>query len=506
MAEKPGLSRLRQVWANMTPSQRTVVGGTVVALVIAVVVGSMLASRAGYAVLYSGLAPEEAGRIVEKLEAKKTPYKLTAGGTTIMIPGRHVYSSRIELASEGLPRSGTVGFEIFDKTVFGMTDFLQKVNYRRALEGELAKTIGGLEEVEGVRVHITVPERALFKDDEQQATASVVMKVNPARSLTARQIEGIKYLVASSVEGLNPDRVSILDSRGTLLSKGFPDQEGGASDGLELKKTVETYLEGKAQTLLDGVLGPGKAVVRVAAVLNLESIEREAETYDPESMVIRSEERSLASGGADNANNESSVTNYEINRTVERIATGTGNIERLSLGIVVDGNYETTVADDGTEASTFVVRSEEELNKIAGIVKNAVGFEADRQDEIDIACIAFNRDYLADEEQSMQKTMRLQFYFSIAKKVLYLGLVVLALIIFIKLTKRVAGIVGAASKMAPGVAGEGPQGATRGYAMPAAAGGGGGGLEDLSGLGALDPDTAASVISAMITAEGAKRG
>lgn len=499
MAETSGLSRLRQAWANMTPSQRTVVGGTVVALVIAVVAGSMLASRAGYAVLYSGLAPEEAGRIVEKLEGKKVPYRLSAGGTTISIPGRQVYSSRIELASEGLPRSGTVGFEIFDKTVFGMTDFLQKVNYRRAIEGELAKTIGQMEEVEAVRVHITVPERALFKEDEQQATASVVMKVNPARGLTGRQIEGIKYLVASSVEGLNPERVSILDSRGTLLSKGFPEEGGGASDGLELKKTVETYLESKAQTLLDGVLGPGKSVVRVAAVLNVESIEREAETYDPESMVIRSEERSLAAGGTDNASNESSVTNYEINRTVERIASAAGNIERLSLGIVVDGNYQTAAGEDGTETSTFVPRTDEELNKIAGIVKNAVGFDSGRKDEIDIACIAFNRNYLAGEEQSMEKSMRLQFYFSIAKKALYLGLVILALIIFIKLAKRVGGIIGAASRMAPTAAGQGPQGAAAGYALPAGAG-------DLSSLNNLDPETAANVISAMITAEGAKRG
>jgi flagellar M-ring protein FliF len=503
MAEKSGLSKLRQAWANMTSGQRTVVGGTVIALAVAIVAGSMLASRAGYSVLYSGLAPEEAGRIVEKLDGKKVPYRLTAGGTTIMIPGRHVYSTRIELASEGLPTSGTVGFEIFDKTVFGMTDFLQKVNYRRALEGELAKTIGQLEEVEAVRVHIVVPERSLFKDDEQQATASVVMKINPARNLTGRQIEGIKYLIASSVEGLTPDRVSILDSQGTLLSKGFPDKGGGASDGLELKQTVETYLENKAQTLLDGVLGPGQAVVRVAAVLDLESIEREAETYDPESVVIRSEERTQSSGGTDNSTSESSVTNYEINHTVERIATGAGNIERLSVGIVVDGNYEATVADDGTETRTFVPRSDEELNKIAGIVKNAVGFDAGRSDEVDIACIAFNRGFLDEEEQSMQKTMRYQFYFSIGKKAVYLALLGLAIFFFIKLTRRVAAIIAAASRMAPEAGG--PQGPMKGFTV-AGTGRPGGAPEDLAGLGGLDPEMAASVISAMITSEGAKRG
>jgi flagellar M-ring protein FliF len=483
-----------------------VIGGTIVALVVAVVVGGLLASRAGYAVLYSGLAPEEAGRIVEKLDAKKVSYKLTAGGTTIMIPGRHVYSTRIELASDGIPRSGTVGFEIFDKTVFGMTDFLQKVNYRRALEGELAKTIGQLEEVEAVRVHIVVPERSLFKEDEQQATASVVIKVNPARNLTSRQIEGIKYLLASSVEGLTPDRVSILDSRGTLLSKGFPDSEGEPGDGLELKKTVEAYLENKAQTLLDGVLGPGKAIVRVATVLNLERIEREAETYDPENAVIRSEERSQSSGGSDNAANESSVTNYEINRTVERIASGSGNIERLSVGIVVDGDYQTTVGDDGTDTRTFVPRPEQELTKIADIVKNAVGFDAGRSDEVDIACIAFSRGFLEEEEQGMQKTIKYQFYFSIAKKALYLGLALVAIFFFIKLARRIGAIIGAASRITPETRASAAQVLARKGIALSATGGAGGRTEDLTGLTGLDPEMAASVISAMITAEGSKRG
>ncbi len=506
MAEKSGLSRFRQAWANMAPAQRTVIGGTIAALIVAVVAGGLLASRAGYAVLYSGLAPEEAGRVVEKLDAKKVPYRLAAGGTTIMIPGRHVYSTRIELASDGIPGSGTVGFEIFDKTVFGMTDFLQKVNYRRALEGELAKTIGQLEEVEAVRVHIVVPERSLFKEDEQQATASVVMKVNPARNLTSRQIEGIKYLIASSVEGLDPNRVSILDSRGTLLSKGFPDSEGEPTDGLELKKTVETYLENKAQTLLDGVLGPGKAIVRVAAVLNRERIEREAETYDPENAVIRSEERNQTTGGPDNAANESSVTNYEINKSVEHIVSSAGNIERLSVGIIVDGNYQTTAGDGGKEVKTFVPRPEQELTTIAGIVKNAVGFDAGRSDKVDIACIAFSRDFLEEEEQSMQKSEKLQFYFSIAKKALYFGLAALAIFFFIKLARRIGGIIGAASRITPEMRPGGAQAfARRGVVVPAT-GTRGGGSEDLTGLTELDPEMAASVISAMLTGEGPKRG
>jgi flagellar M-ring protein FliF len=181
MAEPTGSSRLTGVWTNLTEGQRLIVGGTVLAVVIAIVVGVVIVSRAGYSVLYSGLAPAEAGQVVEKLEQRDIPYRLAGGGGTVLVPSGRVYSARIELASEGLPQSGTVGFEIFDKTVFGMTEFLQKVNYRRALEGELAKTIGQMEEVEGVRVHIVVPERTLFRESDRPATASVVIKANTHR-------------------------------------------------------------------------------------------------------------------------------------------------------------------------------------------------------------------------------------------------------------------------------------------------------------------------------------
>jgi flagellar M-ring protein FliF len=502
MAQVAGESRLRNLWINLTPGQRMMLGGTIVAIIAVVVVGSLIFSRAGYSVLYSGLAPEEAGQVVEKLEQRGVPYRLGGGGGTVMVPTGKVYAARIELASEGLPQSGTVGFEIFDKTVFGMTEFLQKVNYRRALEGELAKTISQMEEVEGVRVHIVVPERTLFRDEDNPATASVVIKSNPAHILSRKHIQGIAYLVASSVEGLEPDMVTILDSRGTLLSKGFSGGSVQPGDGLELKQQVEAYLEDKAQTLLDGVLGASKSVVRVSAVLNMERIDRSTERFDPESAIVISEERMENTNPTGGGGSESSVTNYEFDRTVETIAREVGNVQRLSVAVMVDGTYETEGTGPGA-TRRFIPRSDDELRKIAGIVKSAVGFDDTRNDYFEIASIAFDRTFLEEAEQGMEKVLKMQFYLSIARKAAYLGGLILALIIILKLVKKVGAIIGAAS----GAGASGGRLDIIASALPPAPRSGGGGqgsaatseiATQIANLASRNPDQAAGVISSMV--------
>jgi flagellar M-ring protein FliF len=496
MADQKPDSGMRRTWGNLSSGQRLIVGGTVAAVIVAVVVGGVMVSRAGYSVLYSGLAPEEAGKVLEKLEQRNIPYRLGAGGGTIMVPAGKVYSARIELASDGLPGSGTIGFEIFDKTVFGMTEFLQKVNYRRALEGELSQTILQMEEVEGVRVHIVVPENSLFAEDRQPATASVVLRSNPARSLSQRNIEGIAYLVASAVEGLEPDRVTIIDSHGTLLSRGFPDGKGQASDGLELKQKVETYLENKAQTLLDGVLGPGASVVRISAILNMERIERNVESYDPETAVIRSEERIENAAGDGQSRSETSVTNYEFDRSVESIAGEVGNIERLSVAVMVDGRYETAPGRDGKVTRTFIPRSNDEIATLAGIVKSAVGFDQTRNDYFEIASIAFDRSFIEQQEIGMEKVLKMQFYMSLARKGAYLGGLILVLVVLMKLAKKTAGILGTARRSVDLRAG-GPSG-----------GGSGGGMSmdmpagdvasRIASMASSNPDQAAGVLSSMV--------
>jgi flagellar M-ring protein FliF len=238
--------------------------------------------------------------------------------------------------------------------------------------------------------------------------------------------------------------VTIVDSHGTLLSNGFSQGKGQPADRLELKRTVEAYLEDKAQTLLNGVLGPGKSVVRISADLNLERIERSVERYDPESAVIRSEERSENNDGEGGGRSETSVTNYEFDRTVESIAGEVGNIERLSVAVMVDGTYDTKTDARGETTKTFVARSDEEIAKISNIVKSAVGFDPKRHDYFEIASIAFDRSYLEEAERGMDKMLRLQFYLSIARKAAFLGGIILGLILILKLVKKAAGILGAA--------------------------------------------------------------
>jgi flagellar M-ring protein FliF len=295
--------------------------------------------------------------------------------------------------------------------------------------------------------------------------------------------------------------VTILDARGTLLSKGFSGGHAQPGDGLELKQSIEAYLEDKAQTLLDGVLGTSKSVVRVAAVLNMERIDRSTERYDPESGVVISEERMENSEGTGGGSSETSVTNYEFDRTVETIAGEVGNIERLTVAVMVDGTYETEGTGDEA-AKRFIPRSDEELAKIAGIVKTAVGFDDTRHDYFEIASIAFDRSFLEEAEQGMEKVLKMQFYLSIARKAAYLGGLILGLILILKLVKKVGAIIGSASRgAAPGARLDVVSGAV----APTGTGGGAGSAEanrvaaQIANLAAQNPDQAAGVLSSMVT-------
>jgi flagellar M-ring protein FliF len=302
--------------------------------------------------------------------------------------------------------------------------------------------------------------------------------------------------VASSVEGLEPDRVTIIDSRGTLLSRGFPEGRGHASDGLALKQKVEAYLEDKAQTLLDGVLGPGSSVVRISAILNMERIERSVESYDPETAVIRSEERIENTGADGQSRSETSVTNYEFDRSVESIAGEVGNIERLSVAVMVDGRYETSTNARGDVTRTFIPREEEEIATLAGIVKSAVGFDQKRNDYFEIASIAFDRSFLEQQEVGMDKIVRMQFYMSLARKGAYLGGLILVLVLLLKLVKKTAGMIGSARKSIDLRAG-GPleAGGGAGIAMPQSSGDV---ASRIASIASSNPDQAAGVISSMV--------
>lgn len=434
-----------KVFNRMTPFQRSMVITVTIVSVVTLAAVMMWASKAEYAVLYSGLAGKDAGRIVEKLREMKVDFQLESDGTTILVPTRKMRELRIEFASLGLPHSGEIGYEIFDKTNIGMTAFVQKLNYHRALEGELARTITQLDEVEQARVHIVIPEPALFEEEKKQTTASVVVRVAPHASLTKRQVQGIAYLVAYSVEGLSIHNVNIVDTNGNVLTENQDPSETVqlTARQLDLQRNVEKHLSEKAQTLLDGVLGPGKSQVRIAVTMDFDQVERTKEMYDPEKSSIRSEERSeiTSTGGLNGeeggeSNEENNVTNYEIDKTVEHMVEAIGDIQKISASVLVDGTYPAAAKGAGAGEKKFQERSATELAAIGDMVKNAIGYDASRQDQISVICFPFERGHLEEEEDAMKAAEKKDFWMAVAQKVFIGLLVILAILFFRSLVKK----------------------------------------------------------------------
>ncbi len=454
-AIKDYLKNLAAVVGRMTPSQVMMFLGVVAGTIVGVVLLVGWANDITYSRLYSDLEESEAGEIASWLTDNKIPYQLSDGGRAIEIPSDRVYESRISLATQGLPRGGTMGYSIFDQNNLGMTDFLQNLNFRRALEGELTRTIMQLSEVKAARVHIVMPKERLFKEDQKNATASVVLKLTGNDRLSRPQIAGISHLVASSVEGLTPDNITIVDYNGNLLSSG---QDGDLLAGLsgsqiEVGRQVEKHLEGKAQSMLDEVLGSGKSVVRVTAKLDFQQLERTAEMFDPNAPSVRSEERTQtsssttdketeASESSADDNSETVITNYELNKTVEHIVDAVGTIDRLTVAVLVDGVYAPVEGEGGEMESVYQPRSPEELNRLEAIVKNAIGFDGERNDQVEIVNIAFDRKNIEQDQQLLDSIYMRDFYLDIARKLGYFLLVAVLFLYFRKKAKKLFSSLG----------------------------------------------------------------
>jgi len=353
-----------------------------------------------------------------------------------------------------LPHSGSVGYSIFDETNLGMTDFLQKLNFRRALEGELARTISSLNEVLTARVHIVIPEDKLFTDQQREATASVVLKLKHAGGLNKNQISGITHLVASSVEGLQPGSITIVDYDGNMLSSASGDDPLAAltANQVEVTRSIERDLERKAQTMLDGVLGPGKSIVRVTADLNFQQYAKTSESYDPNQVAVRSEQKTESAdkaskkGGEDREDNQENnsevvVTNYEVSKTVETVNNAVGTIDRLSVAVLLDGTYRTVEGTDGAAEMVYEPRPQQEIDRLSSIVKNAVGYSSDRNDQLEIVNIAFDKTYLQEQQHALDKQYVWEFYYDIGKKVaIVLGVLALLFYLRRKIKKVFSGI------------------------------------------------------------------
>ena len=371
-------------------------------------------SKPPMAPLYTDLSFDDSTGIVEFLESQGVAYELSNNGGSISIDQDKILRTRMALASEGLPLGGNVGYEIFDKTdTLGTTSFVQNINHVRALEGELARTITSINRIRGARVHLVIPERQLFQREQKPPTASIALKVRGV--LDQSQIRAIQHLVASAIDGLSPTKVSIVDETGTLLASG----NGPAGAGLAMQNAqsraaqVQDQLRNQITDLLTGVVGPGRARVQVSAELEMNRVTQTSDVYDPESQVVRStqsrsqesesQERrpnagvsvgnELPTATADantpdeteaTANTEE-VVNYEISRTTTTQVQEAGAVKRLSVAVLVDGTYIKN--EDGTY--TYAPRSEEELARLATLVRSAVGFNEGRGDRVEVVNLEF---------------------------------------------------------------------------------------------------------------------
>lgn len=419
------LEQIKKLWASLSTRKKIAFFSIAVLSVAVTVFLVAWAGRVQYRPLYTNLNPEDASAIVSYLKAQKIPYRLTESGTTILVAQDKVYETRLALASKGLPQGGGVGFEIFDQTKLGVTEFVEKINYVRALQGELARTINQLTEVSRCRVHISMPEKSLFVEQQKPAKASVVLKLKPGKRLNSNQIRGIAYLVASSVEGLSPENVTVIDEKGNILTSKVESSAANATpaDNQELQVATERRLERKIQTILERIVGPGKVVARVSAKIDFTAAQRTEETYDPNA-VVRSEqhteEKSTSSKGAagvpgvasnipgqalgakkaQSKQNEfkktSDTINYEISKVVTKKILPPGEIKSLSVAVLLDGTYKMKKGKDGKPVKTYVPRSDEELKKLENLVKNAIGFNADRGDKVSVVNIPFET--VAEEE------------------------------------------------------------------------------------------------------------
>ena len=381
---------------QLSIQQKFIIIGSAVLTVILIVVLLTFLNEPSFSPLYSNLASEDASKVIEYLNTQKIPYKIDDNGSTIKVPKDKLYETRLSLAGKGIPASGTIGYEVFDKSTMGMSEFMQKLNYKRALEGELARTILGQEGVNGVRVHIVLPEKAIFKDEQKQPTASIVLKLKENFSLPKANCVAIVNLIASAVEGLSSNSITLIDTHGRLLWKesGENSLTFSSTKQYEMKNSVESYLALKAQALLDNVLGYGNSLVQVNADLNFDQVEKTMESYDPDQQVVVSEQTMRSNNNGKTLSdtsaqfNESSTTNYEISKTIQRVVEGTGNIVRLSVAAVINDVPKEVKKGDAVE-TVYEPRSAEQMQKLEDLIKNAVGLDIERKDQFSLVNIPF---------------------------------------------------------------------------------------------------------------------
>lgn len=411
------MDQVKNVFAALSMRQRAGI------VIVTILVGSAISGlvhwkhERDFRPLFTGMAPEDAAAIVQKVKESGVEYRIGENGTSVLVPDTKVDEMRLQLAGAGLPKTGRVGFELFDKTNLGITDFTEHVNYRRALEGELERSIKSLSELQQARVHITFPKDSVFLDSREPAKASVLVDVRPGASLTPQNVLAITNLVASAVEGLNPEFVSVVDMQGNLLSRprkaGFDDSQ--ASDAaLDYKHQIEKDLTSKVESTLEPLLGAAKFRVGVSADCDFTTSEQSDETYDPTKSVMVSSQRSEdVSGATQTAGVPGTQSNtpraeprppatgstmsrktenvqYETTKMVRHVKTPQGAIKRISASVLLDQDVQWS-GKGNQRHRTLVPASPEKIKAIHDLVAGVLGLLPDRGDQLVIESLPFEQ-------------------------------------------------------------------------------------------------------------------
>ena len=456
MTPRELLDRLKQRWQDLSQIKKVFVIIAGAGMLAAIIYLIAFLTQTTYTPLITNLDPRDAGAIEEKLKALKyVDYELADEGRTIMVPKEQVYEIRIKLASSGVLQGGGLGFELFDQNKMGVTDFEQQVDYQRALQEELRRTIVQLEEVEEARVHLVLPKKSIFVEEQEPASISIALKLKPLAKLKPEQVKGIADLAVGSIEGLKLQNVHIIDMRGHILSDSIDTENDGnltevINKQQQIKRDYEKGLENRIQAVLDRVLGPDKAVSMVTAEMDFNKQEINSTTHGPgqkvSEQVIKEDSQGTGIGGVtgtdaqntqtyptssnnmESASREENITNYQIDTTQQKVVQPPGTVKKLSTSVVVDGNLSAT-----------------RIQQIQSLVSAAIGYDQVRGDQIIVTNLAFDTSYQdqikaeMDKADSLtrQKQRQQLIYYAIAGTIVFFILLSL-LIFFIRRRRRLS--------------------------------------------------------------------
>lgn len=428
------MNKVTGFWTNSSVSQKILMGGLAASVVLTFFMLAFFLTKTDYAVLYANMHTEDASRVVQILDKENASYRLEDGGSTILVPQKDVHRLRLLVAGQGVLHGSGIGYELFDEIQIGQTDFVQRINYQRALQGELARTIAEYDEVDSARVHLVMPSRSLFIEEQAQPSASVVLQLKSGRKLESSQVQSIVNLIATGVEDMEAERVTISDTRGRVLHEPRPDTLAGmTTTQLEYQLTFQQNLERRIEHIISPITGPGRVIAKVNADLDFNRRTTRKEIFDPDSAVVRSEQRSEEqSSGASQmeagvpepafqgegytgpatsqeTSRETRTTNFEISSEEQNIVGALGDVNKLNVAVLVDGKY---VQNDAGEM-VYEALSQEEIERIRQLVERSVGFDTARGDNIEVSNISFGapevepdptfRDTLADYFQLIGK-------------------------------------------------------------------------------------------------------